>query len=84
MALMSAASTRASANTACVASFRFSHQFSGFCSAHPGFTAMISASVFGKNAEDTHLPLSAFTKLALTDELPMSYPNKYMSLSLYC
>jgi hypothetical protein len=30
MALMSAASTRASANTACVASFRFSHQYIEF------------------------------------------------------
>ena len=27
---------------------------------------------FGKNADDTHLPVSAFTKLAFTDELPMS------------
>jgi hypothetical protein len=33
---------------------------------------MIFASVFGKKAEETHLPVSALTKLAFTDELPIS------------
>ena len=61
---MSSAFTPDSANTACVASFKFSHQFPGSCSAQPGFTAIISASVLGKKADDTHLPLSAFTRLA--------------------
>ena len=72
MALISAALTPDSVIIACVDNFKFSHQLSGSCSAHPGFTAIIFASVFGKNAEDTHLPVSAFTKLAFTDELPMS------------
>ena len=72
MALMSSELMPDSAKTACVANFKFVHQSSGFCSAHPGLMAMIFASVFGKKADDTHLPLSAFTRLALTDELPMS------------
>jgi len=72
IALISAALTPDSVIIACVANFKFPHQLSGSCSAHPGFTAIMSASVFGKNADDTHLPVSAFTKLAFTDELPMS------------
>ena len=31
-----------------------------------------TANDLGKKAEDTHLPVSAFTRLAFTDELPMS------------
>ena len=80
MALMSPAAIPDSERTDCVESFRFSHQSSGSCSAHPERTAIMPASVFGKNAEATHLPVPASTKLALTDELPMSYPNKNMIL----
>jgi hypothetical protein len=72
MALMSLASTRDSERMDRVESFKFSHQLSGSCSAHPGRTAMMPASVFGKNAEATHLPVSASTRLALTEELLIS------------
>ena len=48
--MISAALTPDSAKIAFVACFRFSHQLSGSCSAQPGFTAIIAASVFGKNA----------------------------------
>jgi hypothetical protein len=39
---------------------------------------MIGASDLGNPAEATHFPEIASTKLALTEELPMSYPNKYI------
>jgi hypothetical protein len=39
---------------------------------------MIGASFSGKKAEATHLPLSALTNDALTDELPTSKPKRYL------
>jgi hypothetical protein len=43
---------------------------------------MMGASFSGKKAEATHLPLSALTNDALTDELPTSNPNKYLIVIL--
>ena len=84
MALISSLSTLDSTKTACVATLKYSHQLSGFCSAQPNRTDKMGASFFGYNAEATHLSLSASTRLAFTDELPMSYPNKYMAVPIYC
>jgi hypothetical protein len=39
---------------------------------------MIGASFSGKNAVATHLPLSALTNDAFTDELPTSNPKRYL------
>jgi hypothetical protein len=41
---------------------------------------MMGASFSGKKAEDTHLPFSALTKDALTDELPTSKPKRYLAI----
>jgi hypothetical protein len=41
-------------------------------------TAIIGASFSGKKAVATHLPLSALTKDAFTEELPTSNPKRYM------
>src|SRR5690554_383091 len=65
-------STRDFLMTDAFASFRFSHHMAGSCSAHPGCAADIGISVFGKKSEATICPVSALTKLALTEELPMS------------
>jgi len=56
--------------------FAYFHHDSGSCSAQPALTAIIGASFSGKKAEATHLPLSAFTSDAFTEELPTSKPNK--------
>jgi hypothetical protein len=72
MALMSAGDTADSEMTREVASLRYSHHDDGSCSAHPGFTAIIGASDSGKKAEATHFPLCESTRLAFTDELPIS------------
>ena len=75
MALMPAGLARASATTACVASFRFVHQFSGSCSAQPVFTDVMAISRLGKKALAATSPVWVFTRLALMDELPMSSPK---------
>jgi hypothetical protein len=66
-----------------LASFRFSHHIAGSCSAQPGLAAWIGISLFGKKSDATISPVSAFTRHAFTDELPISYPNKYMIFLLY-
>ena len=83
MALTASPLTPDSANTAWVASFRLSHHADGSCSAQPALTAFISISFFGKKAEALQTPLSASTNAAFTDELPMSYPNKYIILFVF-
>jgi CheY-like chemotaxis protein len=42
----------------------------------------MGASFSGKKADDTHLPLSALTNDALTEELPTSNPNKNLTAIL--
>ncbi len=78
MADMSRGSTFDSAMMASVASRRCFHHSEGCCSAQPVRTEIISASVLGKNAVLTHLPVSALTREAFTEELPMSYPKRYI------
>lgn len=66
-----------------VAACRLAHHCSGSCSAHPFFLAMISISCLGEKSLATHIPVCASTSEALTDELPMSYPNKYILFCFY-
>ena len=47
IALISAGSAAEAFMTSAVAAFRDSHHEEGSCSAHPGLTAMIAASVLG-------------------------------------
>src|ERR1035437_4561936 len=61
-----------------VADFRFSHHISGSCSAHPAFLAIISISFDGDEADAAVFPVSASMRAALIDELPISYPNRYI------
>ena len=58
--------------TSAVACLRFSHHSRGSCSAHPACFETIGISCFGQNAEATHFPVSESTRLAFTEELPMS------------
>ncbi len=75
MALTSHGSNWVRSRILAVASLRCSHQVSGCCSAQPGFLAMISSSRFGEVAAPNTLPVPASMSVALTEELPTSYPS---------
>ena len=72
MARISVESMCEVASTSAVADFRYCHQSSGFCSAQPLCFDIIGASLLGKKVLATHLPVSASTMQAFTDELPIS------------
>jgi hypothetical protein len=72
IAFMSVGFTFETASIFFVALTTFSHHVSGFCSAQPGFTAIMSSSVSGDVDEVITLPVSASSNVALTDELPIS------------
>ena len=65
-----------------VAALTFSHHVSGCCSAQPLFSAMISSSFFGQVADAVTTWVCESIKVALIDEVPMSYPSKYIVIIL--
>ena len=82
MAFISAVSTLDSVKTLRVAFLTLPHQSSGCCSAQPLFGAMIGISFSGEIAEATTAPLCVSSNVALTDEVPQSYPNTSIPISL--
>ena len=65
-----------------VACLSSSHHISGSCSAHPACFDVMGASESGYWALATVCPVAASTTDALTDDVPMSYPNKYLRCQL--
>ena len=61
-----------------VASFIYRHQLPGSCSAQPGRSDLTGASESGADAEATQIPVSESIRDTFTDDVPMSYPSKYM------
>ncbi len=78
IAWMSAGLTPDCCNTDALASFRLFHHISGSCSCPAHLNGLYAHFVFGKKSEATVFPVTASTRAAFTDELPMSYPSRYI------